>query len=102
LRHCRHGIVSYYSEDDWFNVGLLTEIFGTMDRKWTSSAGKLGFLDRDGQPAVCDGLTQIAWIPEWRRLGHYGGHGDYDSRAWAREVLAPVILADAGKPVSGE
>jgi hypothetical protein len=93
LDHCRRGIVNYYSNEDWFDAGLLTECFGTMDRKKTVTAGQRGFLERNGQPATGNGLIQTAWTPAWRRLGHYGGHYGWGSRAWAREVLAPQIRA---------
>jgi len=98
LEHCRRGIVNVYSHEDWFNAGLLTETFGTMDRKKTSTAGRLGFLDANGKLAVRDGLTQIAWTPDWRKLGHWGGHLGYESRTWAREVLAPLIPLASGPP----
>jgi pimeloyl-ACP methyl ester carboxylesterase len=95
LAHCRRGIVSYYSEKDWLNAVFLTEIFGTMDRKKTFTAGSRGFLNGSGRLAVKDGLTQVGWTPAWRRLGHDGGHLGYESREWARAVVAPVLLEDA-------
>lgn len=100
LGHCRQGLINYYSEGDWFDAGILTTVFGTMDRKHTSTAGRQGFLDSNGQLATGKGLAQIAWRPAWRRLGHGGGHPGWGSRAWAREVLAPLIRGDA--PTAGE
>jgi pimeloyl-ACP methyl ester carboxylesterase len=104
MEHCRHGIVNFYSEGDWFDAGVLTGFFGTMDRKKTPTAGKLGFLDANGELAARSGLTQIAWTPAWRRLGHTGGHFGWGSRAWARQVLAPLIRADAAasSPSAGD
>lgn len=99
LEHCRCGIVNLYSREDWFHAGLLTETFGTMDRKKTSTAGRRGFLDASGTLCVRDGLTQVAWTPQWRKLGHWGGHLGYESRTWAREVLAPLIPLASGPPV---
>ncbi len=97
LEHCRCGIVNLYSHEDWLSCGLLTETFGTMDRKKTSTAGRRGFLDGNGELAARDGLTQIAWTPAWRKLGHGGGHLGYESRHWAREVLTPLIPAACGQ-----
>jgi pimeloyl-ACP methyl ester carboxylesterase len=91
LQHCRRGIVNVYSREDWFDAGFLTKTFGTMDRKKTSAAGRRGFLDTDGRLVTRDDLTQIAWTPEWRKLGHWGGHVGYESRPWAREVLGPLV-----------
>jgi pimeloyl-ACP methyl ester carboxylesterase len=91
LSRCRHGMVNLYSPGDWFMGGWATETFGTMDRKKTSTAGRLGFRDPDGELARADGLTQIPWERQWRALGHDGGHGGWLSAAWAREKLAPEV-----------
>jgi len=101
LAHCRSGLVNFYSEGDWFDAGILTTLFGTMDRKHTATAGRLGFLDSKGQLATGNGLTQIAWRPAWRKLGHHGGHPGWASRAWAREVLAPLTRDDAKAQTGG-
>jgi hypothetical protein len=70
-----------------------------MDGKKTSTAGRLGFLDQSGQSTVLSGLRQTAWAPAWRSLGHNGGHYGWGAHAWAREVLAPLIRADAADAV---
>jgi pimeloyl-ACP methyl ester carboxylesterase len=91
LGHSRQGIVSFYSPQDWFMAGIATEIWGTMDRRQTATAGHTGFRDGSGELLVHEDLTQISWIPQWRRLGHDGGHSGWRSRAWAREILAPML-----------
>ncbi|MBI4582177.1 MAG: hypothetical protein HY718_20950 [Planctomycetes bacterium] len=75
--------------------GLGTELFGTMDRQKTASAGYIGFRDGNDQLLKCAGLQQIAWTPAWRRLGHGGDHIGYLARPWAREVLAPLLIDHA-------
>jgi pimeloyl-ACP methyl ester carboxylesterase len=91
MAHCRQGIVSFYSENDWSIVGVGTELFGTMDRQRTASAGYIGFRNNNDQLLTRGGLEQIAWTPAWRNLGHGGDHGGYLARAWAREMLAPQL-----------
>lgn len=87
-RHCRDGIVSIYSEKDWFILGVGTSLLGTIDRAFTPAAGKVGFQNGDGSLRIEIGLTQIAWCDEWVSLGHEGGHLGCYSRPWARKILA--------------
>lgn len=96
--HCRGKIINFYSKGDWFTLGLGTRLFGTVDRIHTKSAGHLGFLDEQGGLLQLDGLTQIAWREDWRRLGHGGGHLGWLARAWSREVLAHHIDPAARPP----
>lgn len=91
LRHARRGMTVFYSARDWFMAGIATETWGTMDRVKTAAAGQLGFQDERGELLKCEGLTQIPWRPEWRPLGHDGGHSGWRARAWARQVLAPLL-----------
>lgn len=91
LRHCRGGIVNIHSDRDWFDGGMLTRTFGTMDRKYSFTAGHVGFRDAAGGLLEMDGLTQIAWTPAWRALGHNGSHLGCNARAWSREILAPLL-----------
>jgi len=93
LPRCAHGVINFYSAADWFILGVGTQVFGTIDRKYTSSAGHVGFLDGDGKLREAPGLTQIAWEPAWINAGHDGGHIGWLARNWAREYLAPTIVA---------
>jgi pimeloyl-ACP methyl ester carboxylesterase len=94
IARCRRGIVNIYSEMDWAIVGFGTEVFGTMDRKNTVSAGYTGFENGNGVLSTRPGLTQIGWVPAWRKLGHGGDHGGYLARAWARTILAPQVRVE--------
>ena len=85
LPRCAHGVINFYSAADWFILGVGTQVFGTIDRKYTSSAGHVGFLDGDGKLREAPGLTQIAWEPAWINAGHDGGHIGwlaYNPRDW--------------------
>lgn len=91
LAHARYGVTNFYSPADWFILGAGTGVFGTMDRQRTSSAGRIGFQDADGRIVQSERLTQIGWRPEWRELGHNGGHFGWLSSEWASKILAPCI-----------
>jgi len=105
IAHCRRGVVSFYSRGDWLIVGAGTRVFGTMDRRFSPSAGNVGFQDAGGGILRLEGLVQIAWQPDWvLKYGHDGGHFGWLSETWAREVLAPQIVsaeADGAKRKGG-
>lgn len=92
LSRCSHGVINFYSAADWFILGVGTQVFGTIDRKNTSSAGHVGFLDGEGKLRETSGLTQIAWELDWIKTGHDGGHIGWLARNWARDYLAPAIV----------
>lgn len=100
LARCRRGIVNYYSANDWFMLGVGTRALGTIDRKKTDSAGRIGFRLASGELRDEPELTQIAWRSDWRELGHNGSHVGWLARPWAREVLAQEIEGDVptGQP----
>lgn len=94
IARCHRGVVNFYSRRDWVQIGLGTELLGTMDRERTASAGYVGFEDCKGRRLARAGLEQIAWQPEWAQLGHGGDHLGWLARDWAREVLAPKVKPD--------
>jgi pimeloyl-ACP methyl ester carboxylesterase len=84
---CSGAIINCYSHLDWFVLDLGTRLLGTIDRKMTTAAGKCGF-----DPARLPGrVQQVAWIPQWRRLGNDGGHAGWLGQVWSRELLARWI-----------
>lgn len=83
------------SRKDSIILGVGTSIFGTTDRKFSSSAGRLGFrrptgLSREDE-ACYDRLRQIEWSPDLRRLGNLGGHAGWASVAFLREHLVSLL-----------
>lgn len=95
LRLARRGLVNFYSSQDTVILGWGTRTWGTIDRSKTDSAGQVGFKKPDGGLREHDRLRQIAWTPEWRRLGHDGGHMGWLAKGWACEVLAPILRRPA-------
>lgn len=92
--HCREGVINFYSEKDWFVLGIGTRTLGTIDRQKTDAAGRIGFRDTDGSLRAQPGLTQIEWRPSWGAMGHGGGHVGWLAHDWARDVLATQVRPD--------
>lgn len=91
LFRTRQGIINYYSPRDWAFLGVGTSVFGTIDRRRGSSAGRVGFRDEQGRLVDAPRVVQVAWKKEWAELGHNGGHLGWLSLRWAREVLAAEL-----------
>jgi pimeloyl-ACP methyl ester carboxylesterase len=78
LAACRRGVVSYHSTHDFLILGWGTRQFGTIDRKFVSSAGRAGFVVPEGLPSGAEGpysrLIQIPWTPCMILDGNWGNH----------------------------
>ena len=95
LARAEEGIISFYSERDWFLLGVGTTISGTMDGKHAESAGKVGFrVPTDGARAeLYRKLYQVAWLPDMAETGHTGRHITTGSAAFVATYVAPFVLA---------
>jgi pimeloyl-ACP methyl ester carboxylesterase len=94
LSHIDGELVNFYSPADWLILGVGTEIFGTIDRTYTASAGKTGFnLQRAvaGEQSAAK-VEQVCWVPEMGREGHFGLHATMFSYDWNKEYVAPYML----------
>lgn len=107
LRRVDGQLVNFHSQRDWLILGVGTQTFGTIDRKYVPAAGKDGF---DADRAVRDAalrrkLRQIGWREEWLAQGHDGGHPGMLTYPWNRKYVAPYFKniplggADAAAPV---
>jgi len=94
-RRSRRGIVSFYSEGDFVLLGIGTTLYGTMDGRHTSSAGRVGFKlpKSDEAPPWSRRVFQIAWRPEMALTGHWGGHMSSAAAAFIRDYVAPLVCA---------
>lgn len=96
LRHVREHLYSINSTNDWLVLDLATTLFGTADGAHTQGAGLHGFNRPPGcNPSEYKKLVQVSYRPEWARYGDDGGHTGSSNRAFARDVLAPMLLSDA-------
>ena len=91
LRATRREVVSFYSKHDRLILGWGTRTFGTVDRVYCESAGKVGFrrptdLDAEGQ-ALYQRVVQIPWRPSMLLQGYLGGH---TANSWPLFMLVHV------------
>jgi len=101
LRKSSRGIVNFYSARDWVFLGVGTTIYGTMDARHGSSAGRTGFRT-PGHPASAPAcgerlygkLYQIAWSPRMTSSGYSGGHLTSGAMRFVEEYVAPLVLAE--------
>ncbi|MBI5865023.1 MAG: hypothetical protein HZB38_11050 [Planctomycetes bacterium] len=96
VRHVEGSLTNFYSPSDGFILGWGTTVFGTIDRCYGPSAGKLGFSDETlaRSKQVGAKVRQIAWSPEWLAAGHWGTHIGMLGYVWNREILAPLLLGE--------
>ncbi len=97
-------LVNIYCASDWFILGWGTEMFGTVNRQKTESAGKVGF-DLDVAVASDDlrhKVVQRKWTAEMLKSFHMGDHAGILSYYWNRDVVAPYLLAAAPDAVVDE
>lgn len=86
---CEHSLISVGSAGDYFFLGLGTTFFGTSDRKFTPSAGLLGWHYQHSR------FIDARWHPNWLRWGYLGNHTTSTSTQFVRRVLVPQLLAGA-------
>lgn len=97
LRHLTGDLVLFRSDYDTLLLGVGTTLFGTVDRRFTESAGKVGF---DLAAAAADAglrekVVQIAWDPQRDgALGHLGGHHGMLIYDWNRTRVGPWLRLD--------
>jgi len=95
LSKTRRGVVSFFSEKDWFFLGVGTTLAGTMDGEHTSSAGRVGFVlpATRVRPKEYDRLYQVAWHEQMAAAGHTGGHLAGSAEGFVQHYVAPFVLA---------
>ena len=92
IPHVEGRLHVFYSGRDQLLLRFSTRLTGTYDHVWTGAAGFEGFTDQ--LPAdLAARFEQHAYQPEWKALGHNGGHFGYRSPAFAASVLAPLAAA---------
>ena len=93
LNAVSHGLHVYYSEHDFYYLGLATHLIGTADRHFFQSAsGRVGF-QVDDDMVVGLKLHQRPWQPGDQATGNLGGHfGNYQPQ-FVRKAVLPLIVA---------
>lgn len=99
LARVRDSLHVFYAPSDWFILGWGTNTFGTVDRRYTDSAGRVGFdLEHAVRDAALRGrVRQTRWRPEMIWSGHFGNHASILSYHWNRGYVAPALLEAAAQ-----
>jgi pimeloyl-ACP methyl ester carboxylesterase len=84
LPHVNDFAANFASALD-LQVGWGTRTFGTIDRKYTASAGAVGFEIADPK------LLQRLWSADDIPYGHFGNHLSYLSGRWQDAKLLPTL-----------
>ena len=93
LTHVRERAFVFFSPHDSTVLGFGTRMFGTVDGPKVDASGRVGFTMPPGADAnQYAKLVQIPYRVAWARLDNIGDHIGTMERAFAREVLAPVVL----------
>ncbi len=99
LSRTEYGIWSFYSSRDVGFLGVGTTVLGGIDRAHRPSAGAVGFqlpegINKPGRELYRRKLHQVPYSSTMARSGNKGGHIGWASRRFARDWIAPMILAD--------
>ncbi len=85
------------SRDKWI-LGLGTRIFGTTDRRFVDSAGRVGFRPpaelSDPDRRAYERLHEIHWTPSFKQEGHQGGHTAWAAVGFLRKHLLPILRGE--------
>ncbi|MGH7176139.1 MAG: hypothetical protein ACREJC_02055 [Tepidisphaeraceae bacterium] len=93
LRHVHGKAYAFTSLGDVIVLSAGTKMFGTVDGIKTDAAGRVGFeIPETADKFEYAKLMQIPYRPEWVRFGNTGEHIGPMRRAFAREVIAPLLL----------
>ncbi len=91
LRSSRKGIVSFYSSRDWLLLG--TNVVGTMDGEFASSAGRTPFVHAKPLPPSYGKLVQVGWNEHMSYAGNTGGHLTSGATEYVSTFVAPWLSA---------
>lgn len=98
IRHIDGKLINFYSEKDWFYLGIGTRLLGTIDRKNTVSAGLKGFAlpaaVRDS--SLLSKFEQRPWTEDMKSTGHHGGHMTIVLSKWNKKYVSPYLFENRG------
>jgi pimeloyl-ACP methyl ester carboxylesterase len=98
LASARRGVDAFTSRWDVVTLGLGMRLLGTADRRWSATAGRVGFRRVEKGPddaALYARLHEHPWdAGEWS-TGHHGGHyGGYEP-GFLRARVLPLLTPGA-------
>jgi pimeloyl-ACP methyl ester carboxylesterase len=93
LSHVRGHCYSFCSENDVLVLGVGTRAFGTIDGKKIEAAGEGGFVFPAGAEwTQYEKLIQKPYDKSWMQYRNIGDHMGCMHRAFAREIIAPLLI----------
>lgn len=99
LSHIRGNCYSFFSENDVLVLAAGTKLFGTIDGKYTESAGEFGFvLPPTADAAQYAKLIQKPYDRSWMQYGNIGDHIGPMHRSFSEHVLAPLLFGHLESP----
>jgi pimeloyl-ACP methyl ester carboxylesterase len=105
LRNVRCGIDLFYSNRDWFFLGIGIAMFGTADRRWSPASGRVGFhtIGTTVEDLALYGkLRQHPWELGLTWTGNLGGHyGTYREPTYLRTYVMPLFRPAATAALRG-
>jgi hypothetical protein len=98
LAHVDGHLTNLYSPLDWLVLGVGTSTFGTVDRKFVASAGKVGFKLEAAVPdeREREKVQQRPWVAPMIWAGHFGNHASILGYGWNKAYVAPYVWGTAG------
>ena len=101
LSHVNGKAYVFFSTGDELILGYGTRMFGTIDGVQCDAAGRVGFVRPESADAAeYRKLVQVPYEPAWVRYHDYGDHIGGMNRSFARQVLAPLLLAGRMPPTT--
>ncbi len=91
LKPIRGMLYVFHSDRDTLFLAWRTSRFGTYDNVKSKAAGNTGFDLTALPPELRARVVQRAYQPEWKQLGHDGGHDGPLARAFVERVVAPLL-----------
>ncbi len=95
LLNCsRQGVDVFYSQRDWYYLGVSVTLLGTADRCWQPAAGRVGFFIEGYGPEegpLLAKLRQYPWHPCVAWTGNKGGHYGCYHPEFLRAYVLPLL-----------
>jgi hypothetical protein len=92
LRHVTGKVYVFSSVNDTLVLGIGTSMFGTIDGVKSESAGLKGFVKPHGADETqYEKLVPLPYNPQWMQYNNIGDHIGSMSRAFSREIVAPLV-----------
>lgn len=107
LKKVTGKLVNIRSRWDWYFLGIGTMMVGTLDRRFSASAGNVGFKmpDESEKERHClyrDRFQQIKYKFSMLKDWHYGGHLSCVNRVFVERHISPILRAAIPQVVSSK